>query len=205
MIFQKSVQKVAAVVALCAAMGAGAAIAATDRIEPARTEDGLYTQSWFLDSFMDIGDDIEESAAEGKRLVLIFEQKGCIYCKKIHTEVLSDPKVNAYIRENFNVIQMNLWGDREVTDLDGVAMSEKKIARRWGVTFTPTIIFLPESREGLDDKTTSEAAVAKMPGAFGKITFLSMFEWVKAKGYESDEHFQKYVMRKLEEREAAKK
>ena len=100
---------------------------------------------------------------------------------------------------------MNLWGDREVTDLDGEAMSEKKIARRWGVTFTPTIMFLPDSADGLDDKKASEAAVATMPGAFGKITFLSMFEWVKAKGYESDEHFQKYVMRKLEEREAAKK
>ena len=50
-----------------------------------------------------------------------------------------------------------------------------------------------------------EAAVARMPGAFGKGTFTAMFEWVKAKGYEGDEHFQKYVIRKMEEKEAAKK
>ena len=200
-VFRMPIRNLALSLFLGAGVIAGAAVAATDRVEPARTDDGLYTQSWFLDSFLDIGDDIEESAAEGKRLVLIFEQKGCIYCKKIHTEILSDPKINAYIRENFNVVQMNLWGDREVTDLDGEAMSEKKIARRWGVTFTPTIMFLPDSTDGLDDKKASEAAVATMPGAFGKITFLAMFEWVKAKGYESDEHFQKYHARKFNARQ----
>ena len=34
-----------------------------------------------------------------------------------------------------------------------------------------------------------------MPGAFGKGTFLDMFNWVREKGYEGDEHFQKYHAR----------
>jgi len=181
---------------------AGAAAEAADRIEPAVNEDGLYTQTWFLDSFLDVRDDVEESAAAGKRFALMFEQKGCIYCKKIHTEVLSDPAINAYIRENFNIVQVNLWGDKEMTDIDGEALAEKDMARRWGVTFTPTIIFLPDTLEGVDGKTAAQVEVARMPGAFGKGTFLAMFEWVKAKGYEGEEHFQKYLIRKLEAQEA---
>jgi hypothetical protein len=39
---------------------------------------------------------------------------------------------------------MNLFGDVEVTDFDGTTLSEKDMAVRWGVMFTPTLIFLPE-------------------------------------------------------------
>ena len=38
-----------------------------------------------------------------------------------------------------------------------------------------------------------------MPGAFGKWTFLNMFRWVDDKGYEGDEHFQKFHARIIEE------
>ena len=48
-------------------------------------------------------------------------------------------------------------------------------------------------------QTASQAAVAKMPGAFGKWTFLNMFRWVADKGYEGDEHFQKYHARIIDE------
>ena len=39
-----------------------------------------------------------------------------------------------------------------------------------------------------------------MPGAFGKSTTFDMLTWVLEKGYESDEAFQKYHARKLNER-----
>ena len=40
---------------------------------------------------------------------------------------------------------------------------------------------------------------AGTPGAFGKWTFLDMFRWVREKGYETDEHFQKYHARRIQE------
>ena len=40
---------------------------------------------------------------------------------------------------------------------------------------------------------------AVMPGAFGKWTFLNMFKWVREKGYEGEEHFQKYHARIINE------
>ena len=95
-------------------------------------------------------------------------------------------------------MQMNLFGDEEVTDFDGEAMAEKDMARRWGVVFTPTILFMPETPPA--SGTAGAAAVATMPGAFEKGTSLHMFQWVAEKGYEGDEHFQKYHARKLAER-----
>ena len=49
----------------------------------------------------------------------------------------------------------------------------------------------------------SKAAVAVMPGTPGKPTFLDMFRWVHAKGYDTDEHFQKFHARMLEQSQQA--
>lgn len=164
-------------------------------------DDGLHKQDWFSLTFKDIAEDIEDAAAEGKRLAVVFEQKGCIYCEKMHETVLSDPDVSSYIQDHFVVVQYNLFGDEEVTDLDGEVLSEKSAAAKWGVMFTPNWIFLPEKITS--DKDVTEVAVGSMPGAFGKGTFLDVFTWVYEKGYETDESFQRYHNRKITERRAA--
>jgi thioredoxin-related protein len=158
-------------------------------------DDGLHKATWMRDTFKDLSEDLEEATAEGKRLMVMVEQRGCIYCKKMHEEVFSDPEVADYIKANFMVVQMNLFGDEEVTDFDGEALPEKDMAKRWGVVFTPTILFMPDTAP---DGPAGPAAVSQMPGAFGKYTTLHMFQWVHEKGYASGEHFQKYHARKLE-------
>ena len=137
-------------------------------------EDGLHKEDWFALTFRDVADDIAAAKEEGKRLVMIFEQRGCIYCAKMHESLLSDPEVSDFIKTNFKVVQYNMFGDEEVTDLDGEVLTEKTAARKWGYVFTPTLVFLPE--EAPEGMTAAEAAVATMPGAFGKWTFLNMFK-----------------------------
>jgi len=158
-------------------------------------DDGLHKPDWLRDTFKDMSEDLTEARAEGKRMLVIWEQRGCIYCKKMHEEVFPDPRIDALIRENYFVVQMNLFGDVEVTDFDGTALPEKEMAARWGVFFTPTMMFMPEDVP--EDEMASEAAVATMPGAFGKGTTRALLQWVLEKGYEGDEHFQKYVARTL--------
>lgn len=160
-------------------------------------EDGLHKQDWFSLTFRDVAEDIAAAKQEGKRLVMIFEQRGCIYCAKMHEELLSDPEVSDFIKANFKVVQYNMFGDEEVTDLDGEVLTEKSAARKWGYLFTPTLVFLPE--DAPDGLNVAEAAVATMPGAFGKWTFLNMFRWVAEKGYDGDEHFQKFHARIISE------
>lgn len=156
-------------------------------------DDGLHKEPWFALTFKDIGEDIEAAKAQGKRLALIVEQRGCIYCKEMHEKVFSDPEVSEFIQQNFMVVQYNMFGDEEVTDLDGDVLSEKNAIRKWRATFTPTILFMPEEADG--SLNAAQAAVEIMPGAFGKWTSLNMFRWVKEKGYETDEHFQSYHAR----------
>ena len=62
-----------------AALGAAGA-----RAEPILTDDGLYKEPWFLESFLDLADDLEAARKEGKRFVIMWELKGCPYCKETH-------------------------------------------------------------------------------------------------------------------------
>jgi len=166
-------------------------------------DDGLHKTPWMRDTFKDLREDLGEANAEGKRLVLFFEQRGCIYCTKMHKDVFPDPNLTRLIEETYFVVQLNLHGDVEVTDFDGEALSEKDMARKWNVLFTPTILFLPE--EVPEGMTAIRSAVAVMPGAFELGTVTDMFTWVAEKRYalDGDEDFQRYHARRIEERRAA--
>lgn len=164
-------------------------------------DDGLHKTDWMRDTFKDLREDLDEANAEGKRLALFVEQRGCIYCTKMHNEVYPRKEVSSYIRDNFFVVQLNLHGDTEITDFDGEVLTEKAAARKWGLLFTPSILFLPE--EVTQDETAQRAAVAMMPGAFGAGTTLDMFTWVNEKRYDidSEEDFQRYHARRIQERQ----
>lgn len=165
-------------------------------------ENGMYTQKWVGESFLDLREDLQEATSKGKRLLIIFEQKGCIYCKKFHTQIMSKKYINDYVREHFVLLQINLWGDREVTDFDGSVVTEKKLASRWGVINTPTAFFMPETVAPDSKKTGRTLAVfpAFFPGAFGPLTTFDTFTWVQIKGYETDLNFQRFHIRRLKER-----
>lgn len=167
-------------------------------------DDGLHKTDWMRETFKDLREDLEDANAEGKRLMVMIEQRGCIYCSKMHEEVFSRPEIADFIRDNFFVVQLNLHGDLEVTDFDGESLGEKQAARKWGLLFTPSILFLPE--EVAEDQTAAQAAIAMMPGAFGSSTTLDLLTWVQEKRYEldSEKDFQRYHARRIAEREAGK-
>ena len=172
------------------------------KVEPIRGEDGIYHQAWFNQSFMDLKEDHAEAKAEGKRFAVIFEQRGCVYCTKMHTEVLSQRYINDYVRANFRIVQIDIWGSREVTDFDGKKMPEKTLAERWGVMFTPTIVFLKEELE--PGKIGPPIEVVRMNLGIGAGTFYDMFTWVRAKVYETDRNFQRFHVARTLEREKLK-
>ncbi|CFX33572.1 Cytochrome c biogenesis protein, transmembrane region (modular protein) [Candidatus Filomicrobium marinum] len=170
---------------------------------PIKGEDGIYHQPWFnTASFLDLREDFEEARKAGKRFAVIFEQRGCVYCVKMHTEVLSKRYINDYVRENFTILQFDMWGAREVTDFDGTAMPEKKLAERWGVMFTPTIVFFKDDLSGLDGKWGQPLEVTRMNLGIGAGTFYDMFVWIDHKIYEQDRNFQRFHLARYNEREA---
>lgn len=148
---------------------------------PVRTDLG-YTQDWFSESFLDLPEDLKEATAAGQRLAVVFEQRGCPYCIEMHTNHLVEPAIEGFIRPRFRLVQLDLHGARRVTDFDGQVMEERQLARKWRVTFTPTIVFFPETLPSLP-RPGREIEVARMPGLMKKPEFLGIFTYVAEHGY----------------------
>ena len=156
------------------------------------TDDGLIYQSWFLDSFLIMGEDMADAHANGKRFVVFWELKGCPYCKETHRVNLAQPKILDFVKSNFNVLQLNMIGSRIVTDFDGEELSEKDLAKKWQVRFTPTIQFFDDDADAAMGKSGRESEVARIPGYFKPGHFLAMFEYVEQKAYDKQK-FHEYV------------
>lgn len=100
--------------------------------------------AWFKNSFLDLREDVAEAASANKRVLLYFYQDGCPYCAKLLRDNLGQKAIADRTRQHFDVLALNLWGDREVTDMTGRAYTEKTFAKALRVQFTPTIVILDE-------------------------------------------------------------
>ena len=143
-------------------------------------DDGLHKPDWLKDSFKVLAEDNAEAAEAGRHLMLIVEQRGCIYCARLHNEVLTDPRIDALIRSDFDVIQIDLFGGTDITDLDGEVLTEKRAAGKWGVTVTPAMLILPP--HPAPDRDAARAAMAVVPGVLDADRTLALLNWARAGG-----------------------
>ena len=170
-------------------LGAGAALAtsgwsAAARAEaPVLGEDGLYHEPWMVDGFLVLGEDLDDAGKNGKRYALMWEQRGCPYCRETHLVNFARSDIAAFVRANFDVVQLDIHGAREVTDFDGSKLHEKQLAAKYGVRFTPTILFFPPGGAGLRDKEPPKREVARMTGYLRPDDFLAMFRYVREEAY----------------------
>ncbi|MHB1213484.1 MAG: thioredoxin family protein [Thiobacillus sp.] len=101
--------------------------------------------AWFKDSFLNLKEDIDEARQSGKRVILMFTQNGCPYCAALVERSLSQREIEATMKEKFDVIAVNLWGDRPVVGLDGKSYTEKTYSAALKIQFTPSLLFFDET------------------------------------------------------------
>lgn len=175
--------------------------AADEQAAATVNEDGMYTQDWFLESFLELREDLDESAGEGKRFAILWEQRGCPYCRETHLVNFAVPEIHNFVKDGFNVVQLNIHGTREVTDFDGQKMSEAELATKYGVRYTPTVTFYHEKpgasgasgTPGTSKKITWETAeLSRMTGYYKPFHFLAVFKYVREKAYKGQK-FGPYV------------
>jgi thioredoxin-related protein len=136
---------------LCAIMllSMRAYAAGETELTPAMINPGYEEQpEWFKVSFLDLFEDIAEAAADDKRVMVYFFQDGCPYCKKLIEDNFGQREMSDKTRQYFDVVTLNIWGDREVTVGDKV-MKEKELAAALKVQYTPTLVFFNENNKAV--------------------------------------------------------
>lgn len=134
------------------ALAIAAILLAIAGVSPAQSTQGQFLGAkpteypdWFKESFLDLADDVDEAREENRRVLIMFHQDGCPYCNALVERNLAQKDIEEKMRASFDVIALNMWGDRDVALVDGKRYTEKTFAAALRVQYTPTLVFLDES------------------------------------------------------------
>jgi thioredoxin-related protein len=187
----------AAALLLSAVLGLAAAPAAAQVVAP----HAIDIPPWFTDTLLDLREDVRDAARQGKRMMIYFGQDGCPYCRELMLTNFRQPQLVEKTRRHFVALALNIWGDREVTWIDGKTRSEKELARFLKVQFTPTLLFLDE-RGGVVARVNGyyaprrfEAALDYVAGRMeGRLAFAEHMKAVAAETASAKLHEQPFFL-----------
>jgi thioredoxin-related protein len=138
--------------------------------------------AWFKESFLDLREDIKEAQKAGKRVVLMFTQDNCPYCNLLVERNLSQRGIEDILKGKFDVIAINMWGDRDITGLDGKVYTEKSYSAALKVQFTPTLLFFDEAG----------TSILRLNGYVPPARMQAALDWVAGK-HEKNQEFRDFV------------
>ena len=142
---------------------------------------------WFKESFLEIAEDVDEATEAGRHVMLFFELNGCPYCDRMLTESFETDPNSSYIQSNFDVIAVNIQGDREIAFNEEISVTEKKLGEILKVYSTPAILFLNEDNE----------TVVRVNGYRAPERFRQVLEYVATRAYQNTE-LADYLQAKLD-------
>ncbi|MCW8928638.1 MAG: thioredoxin fold domain-containing protein [Gammaproteobacteria bacterium] len=129
---------------------------------------------WFKESFLDITEDLEEAAESNKHVMLFFHMNGCPYCYKMAEENIKNAPYTDFIKANFDVISLNVQGDREVVFDEETTLTEKELSEKLKIIYTPAVIFFDKNNE----------VVARVNGYRGVEQFKHVLDYVQQGAYQ---------------------
>ena len=132
--------------------------------------------SWFKDSFLDINEDIAEASEKNKHFMIFLDFEGCPYCSKMLKESFEDDNsTSKFIKTNFDVIELNVKGSKEITWTDGEVLTEKELTEKLKIQYSPTVLIFSPNKD----------IVARINGYRNSTDFQYILDFVQTKKYET--------------------
>lgn len=99
--------------------------------------------NFFQKTFGDYTEELELAREANKIGILImFGQEDCPYCYRMKTTILNQIAVQHHYKKYFSIFYVDIEGDTEIVNFDGVEMSEKDFSFKVNrVRATPVFIF----------------------------------------------------------------
>lgn len=128
-----------------------------------------------------MADVMATARTEAKDVMVLMQQVGCADCEKLHSVNLARPDVSDFVRNNFVVLSLDIWGTRVIEDFDGEVLKERTIARKWGVNLTPGTVLIATT--GRVPGSFADAEVFHMPGYLEPFHYLASLRYVAEDAY----------------------
>jgi thioredoxin-related protein len=99
-------------------------------------------QHFFTPTLGDLQAELGDALQAGKRAAFVmYMRDDCPYCERMKQNILSRPDVQAWFRQRFAVLAVDIKGAVPISDFAGRATTEKDFALAQGVKYTPVIMF----------------------------------------------------------------
>jgi len=100
-------------------------------------------QYFFDESFWDLTEELEIARENGKQGILImFEMDECPFCHRMKQTILNQPDVQAYFKQHFRILPIDIEGDIEMVNFRGEDTIMKDFAfKEFRVRATPVFAF----------------------------------------------------------------
>jgi len=98
---------------------------------------------FFTQTFGDLPEEMQTARDDGKLgMLLFFEAESCPYCQHMVHKVFSQKEAQEWFGERFVSIAVDIHGDVELTDFDGITLPSKVFSDHRRVFLTPVIAFV---------------------------------------------------------------
>ncbi|MBI3874045.1 MAG: thioredoxin fold domain-containing protein [Arcobacter sp.] len=149
---------------------------------------GASATDFFDFSSESFKEDMQSAKDDGKQGIMIFfGMDDCPFCHKMKINVLNQPDVMKYYKENFASYEVDVNGDIKIKDFDGTPTTHKQFAIKHNVRATPVIAFFDLDGNKIFTRT----------GYSSKDEFLLLGDFIATKKYQTL-NFTKYKREKLE-------
>ena len=120
-------------------LAAGIAVGA----EPATEDTRNPREYFFTQTFGDLPEEMQLASDEGKQgMLLFFEADACPYCQYMLKNVFNQQPVQNWYAERFVSIAVDIHGDVELKDFDGIILPSKIFADQRRIFMTPVMSFI---------------------------------------------------------------
>ncbi len=98
---------------------------------------------FFTQTFGDLPEEMQSAREQGKLgMLLFFEADACPYCQYMLRKVFNQKNVQDWYRERFVSIAVDIHGDVDLTDFDGITLPSKIFSDHRRIFLTPVLSFL---------------------------------------------------------------
>ena len=85
-----------------AALALGRPVSAESKLN----DDGLYHEPWFLESLLELADDLDGANTQGKRFAIMWELRGCPYCRDTHLINFAKPEIAGFVKAGYRAVKL---------------------------------------------------------------------------------------------------
>jgi len=124
--------------------------------------------TWFKQSFLDLPAEIKEATHNKKKVLIFAHQENCPFTAKFIETTFKDENIKEFLLKHFDIIDLDVNGEREVVASNHQKLKEKEYARRIKIFSTPTLLFF--NKEGV--------IIKRYSGYYPPETFLTILQTV---------------------------